>query len=46
MENGVITQDQGLTIYMQMRQKKELDIPFIAGITGIDTEVLKKMAEA
>lgn len=46
VENGVITEEQGLTIYMQIRQKKELDLPFISGITGIDPGVLKKMAEA
>ena len=31
---------------MQIKQKIQLDLPFIAGITGLDVEVLKKMAQA
>ena len=46
LENGIITQEQGLSIYMQIKQKIQLDLPFIAGITGLDVEVLKKMAQA
>lgn len=46
LENGIITQEQRLSIYMQIKQKIQLDLPFIAGITGLDVEVLKKMAQA
>lgn len=46
LENGIITQEQGLSIYVQLKQKIQLDLPFIAGITGLDVEVLQKMAEA
>ena len=43
---GVITEEQGVTIYMQLKQKKMLDFPFISSITGLGTDVLRKMAEA
>ena len=43
---GVITEEQGVTIYMQLKQKKELDFPFISSITGLGTDVLHRMAEA
>ena len=43
---GVITEEQGVSIYMQLKQKKELDFPFISSITGLGTDVLHRMAEA
>ena len=43
---GVITEEQGVTIYMRLKQKKELDFPFISSITGLGTDVLHRMAEA
>ena len=46
LENGIITQDQALTIYVQVKQKQELDIPFVAGLTGLGVDVLTQMAQS
>ena len=46
LENGIITQDQALTIYVQVKQKLELDIPFVAGLTGLGVDVLTQMAQS
>ncbi len=45
-ENGVITQEQGLTIYVHVKQKQELDIPFVAELTGLAADVLTQMAQS
>ena len=46
LENGIITQDQALTIYVQVKQRQELDIPFVAGLTGLGVDVLTQMAQS
>lgn len=46
MENGVLTQDQSLDLYLKVRQGEKLDMPFISSLTGLDVEVLEKMAQA
>ncbi len=41
---GVITEEQGVTIYMQLKQKKTLDFSFISSLTGLSTDALKQIA--
>ncbi len=44
--NGVITEEQGLTIYVQVKQRQQMDFSLISDITGISTDILEKMAQA
>ena len=42
---GTITEEQGVSVYMKLKQKQELDFPFISSLTGISADVLQQMAE-